>query len=68
MGAGLFIAVVLLTGARSFRGVAALGAELAAMAMVALLSWRRVGGYTGDVLGASGVIGETLGLLVLAMR
>lgn len=68
VGAGYLIAAALLVGARSVRGVAALGAELAAIVMVALLSWRRVGGYTGDVLGASGVVGETLGLLVLAMR
>ena len=29
---------------------------------------RRIGGYTGDVLGAMGVIGETVGLLALAAR
>ena len=66
--ASLGIAAALLTGARSFRGLAALGVELVATATVALLSWRRLGGYTGDVLGASGVVGETLGLLVLALR
>ncbi|NNN07970.1 MAG: adenosylcobinamide-GDP ribazoletransferase [Acidimicrobiaceae bacterium] len=68
VGVGLLAAAALLGGARSFRGLAALGAELVAIAMVALLSWRKVGGFTGDVLGASGVIGETLGLLVLAVR
>jgi cobalamin synthase len=29
---------------------------------------RRVGGYTGDVLGAAGVIAETAGLIVAAAR
>lgn len=40
-------------------------ALLAALAVVAL-GVRRVGGYTGDVLGAAIVIGETVGLLVAA--
>lgn len=40
-------------------------ALLAAMAVVAL-GVRRVGGYTGDVLGAAIVVGETVGLLVAA--
>ncbi|MHB1088323.1 MAG: adenosylcobinamide-GDP ribazoletransferase [Acidimicrobiales bacterium] len=66
--AGLAVAAVLLFSARSLRGLAALGAELVGSALVAGLSWRRLGGYTGDVLGASGVVGETLGLLVLALR
>jgi len=37
-------------------------------AAVVLLAWRRVGGYTGDVLGAAGMVGETVGLLVAAAR
>lgn len=65
---GLAGAAVLVFLARSFRGLAALGAQLVVSALVALLSWRRLGGYTGDVLGASGVLGETTGLLVLALR
>jgi len=28
----------------------------------------RIGGYTGDVLGAAGMVGETIGLLVAAAR
>jgi adenosylcobinamide-GDP ribazoletransferase len=50
------------------RGLAALGAELIAIVLVALFSRRRLGGYTGDVLGAAGVVGETIGLLALAVR
>jgi cobalamin synthase len=40
---------------------------LAALAVV-WFAQRRLGGYTGDVLGACGVIGETVGLLVLVAR
>ena len=65
---GLALSVVLVMRERGLRGLAALGAELAAMALVGLLSWRRVGGYTGDVLGAAGVVGETIGLLILATK
>lgn len=65
---GLGIAAMLLVIARPLRGLMALGAALMASALVAVLSWRRLGGYTGDVLGASGVVGETIGLLVLALR
>ena len=35
---------------------------------VAALARRRIGGFTGDVLGASGVLAETAGLLVAAAR
>lgn len=49
-------------------GVMAVGACLAAGGLVAALAHRRLGGFTGDVLGAAGVIGETAGLLVLAAR
>jgi adenosylcobinamide-GDP ribazoletransferase len=44
-------------------GVVALG--LAAAAVVSL-AVRRVGGFTGDVLGAAGMVGETVGLLAAA--
>jgi adenosylcobinamide-GDP ribazoletransferase len=65
---GFALAAALVVIERGGRGLAALGAELVAMGAVALLSWRRVGGFTGDVLGAAGVVGETIGLLVLATR
>jgi adenosylcobinamide-GDP ribazoletransferase len=35
---------------------------------VAALARRRIGGFTGDVLGAAGVIGETVALLVAAAK
>jgi cobalamin synthase len=40
---------------------------MAAIGVVALAR-RRLGGYTGDVLGASGVVLETVGLVVAAAR
>ncbi len=58
--------------------LAAFGGELAAvLAVVAAaggavatfsLSLRRLGGFTGDVLGAAGIVAETTGLLVAAVR
>lgn len=42
-------------------GVAGFGA-------VVTLACRRLGGYTGDVLGAAGLVAETVGLLVAAAR
>ena len=41
-------------------------AVVAASAGVALLARRRIGGYTGDVLGAAIILGETAGLLAAA--
>jgi cobalamin synthase len=35
-------------------------------AVVVALARRRLGGFTGDVLGAAGLVGETVGLLVVA--
>jgi adenosylcobinamide-GDP ribazoletransferase len=48
-------------------GVAVLGLA-AAFAGVVGIAVRRLGGFTGDVLGAAGVVGETVGLLVAAAR
>ena len=53
---------------RGALGVAAVGAEAAGAAAVVFLAWRRLGGFTGDVLGAAAVVGETVGLLTLALR
>ena len=36
--------------------------------LAVFLAWRRLGGFTGDVLGAAAVAGETAGLLTLALR
>jgi adenosylcobinamide-GDP ribazoletransferase len=65
---GIALAVGLAVLGSGLRGLVALGAEALGAAAVAVLAQRRIGGFTGDVLGAAGVIGETLGLLVLAAR
>jgi adenosylcobinamide-GDP ribazoletransferase len=49
-------------------GVAAGGALAAGFAAAVALAWRRLGGFTGDVLGAAGVVAETAGLLAAAAR
>jgi adenosylcobinamide-GDP ribazoletransferase len=46
-------------------GWATVGVVVGAGAVV-LLAWRRLSGITGDVVGAAGLVGETVGLLVLA--
>jgi adenosylcobinamide-GDP ribazoletransferase len=65
---GTALTVVLLLVGRGAHGIAAAGGELAGVIGVAELARRRIGGFTGDVLGAAGVVGETVGLLVLAAR
>jgi adenosylcobinamide-GDP ribazoletransferase len=65
---GIALSAALVVLARGMRGLAALGAELIAIVLVGLFARRRLGGYTGDVLGAAGVVGETIGLLALAVR
>jgi adenosylcobinamide-GDP ribazoletransferase len=49
-------------------GPLAVAAGLVAALGVALLARRRIGGFTGDVLGACGVVCETVGLLVAVAR
>jgi len=64
-------AVVALGGATLWSrpaGPVSVVAAAAAFAAVIALGVRRVGGYTGDVLGAAGVIGETVGLIAAAGR
>jgi adenosylcobinamide-GDP ribazoletransferase len=66
--AGLVLGVGLLTGWRLVPGLVSGAAALVGAAAVAALARRRIGGFTGDVLGASGVLAETAGLLVAAAR
>jgi adenosylcobinamide-GDP ribazoletransferase len=65
---GLALAVGLAVLGAGTRGIVVVAAEIAAVAAVVWFARRRLGGYTGDVLGACGVIGETVGLLVLVAR
>ncbi len=64
---GVLLAVAAAAG-DGFRGPLAVMAGLVAALGVALLARRRIGGFTGDVLGACGFVCETVGLLVAAAR
>jgi cobalamin synthase len=50
------------------RGAAAITATILGAVGVLALARRRVGGFTGDVLGAGIVVGETVGLVVGAAK
>jgi adenosylcobinamide-GDP ribazoletransferase len=65
---GGVLALGMAAAGRGVHGVAAVGAEVVGAAVVVAFARRRIGGYTGDVLGAAGVVGETIGLLVLAAK
>ena len=65
---GLVAAVALGALADGLRTGIAVGACIAAGLVVLFAARRRIGGYTGDVLGAAGIIGETVGLLVAAAK
>jgi adenosylcobinamide-GDP ribazoletransferase len=51
-----------------WRGPVAVGAALLGAGGVLALARVRVGGFTGDVLGAAIIVGETAGLVVAALR
>jgi cobalamin synthase len=59
--AALAISVPLALAGSHWHGLVALDAAVAGALAVALFARARLGGFTGDVLGASGVIGETVG-------
>src|SRR4029077_20871308 len=65
---GVVIAVGLAAAGRGWHGVAAVGGEAVAGKGLLSFAQRRIGGFTGDVLGAAGVVGESVGLLVLAAK
>ncbi|MDA8207431.1 MAG: adenosylcobinamide-GDP ribazoletransferase [Actinomycetota bacterium] len=65
LAAMLVVAAWVLGGVR---GLAALAGVVAGFGGTVALAYRRIGGLTGDVLGAAGVVGETLGLLVGGLR
>lgn len=62
------VALALAVAWRPLAGVASVVAGVAGAAAVVALARRRVGGFTGDVLGAAGVVGETVALVVAAAR
>ena len=65
--AGALLAVFAAAGI-GIRGPLAVAAGLVAALGVALLARHRIGGFTGDVLGACGFVCETVGLLVAVAR
>ncbi len=65
---GLVVAAGALASWHLPEGPAVLGAELASAGAVYWLAHRRLGGYTGDVLGAAGLVGETVALVVAAAK
>ena len=64
--AGTPLAVAGVVAGRGAVGAVALAAGIAAAAGVLALGRRRLGGVTGDVLGAAGVLLETVALVVAA--
>lgn len=65
---GVLVAAALCAVAAGWGGVAALLALLVTAAVILLLARQRLGGFTGDVLGAMAVAGETVALLVAGAR
>ena len=69
LAAGVALTALLLAFWQPGPGAAASGAAtLVAVVAVVVLARRRIGGYTGDVLGACGVLAESAGLIVAAAR
>jgi adenosylcobinamide-GDP ribazoletransferase len=64
VGAGAVLAAV----GRGGAGVAGIAALLLAGVAVGALARARIGGYTGDVLGAGALLGETAALVVASAR
>lgn len=52
----------------ALQGALSIAGCICMVALVVGLARRRLGGFTGDVLGASVILGETAGLVVLAVR
>jgi adenosylcobinamide-GDP ribazoletransferase len=65
---GAVLATALAFAGPGVAGIAAVAGVVAGAAGVVALARRRIGGFTGDVLGASGMVGETAGLVVAAAR
>lgn len=66
--AGLLLSLLLAMVWEPVAGAASIAAAALASAAVLALALRRIGGFTGDVLGAAGMVGETVGLAVAAGR
>jgi adenosylcobinamide-GDP ribazoletransferase len=60
--------VTVIVARGGWAGAAATAALVGGFVAVVVVAVRRLGGYTGDVLGAAGVVAETIGLVVAAAR
>jgi adenosylcobinamide-GDP ribazoletransferase len=65
---GLIASVVLVACWRVGPGLVTLATLTVTVVGVVALARRRIGGFTGDVLGAAGMVAETLGLVVASAR
>ena len=65
---GVVLAVVAVGAGDGWHGLLGLAVGALAAAGVVALGRRRLGGFTGDVAGAAGIVLETVGLLVVAAR
>jgi adenosylcobinamide-GDP ribazoletransferase len=65
---GIGIGALVATATDGRAGLAAVLALVVAAGVVVAVAQRRLGGFTGDVLGALGVVGETIGLVVAGAR
>lgn len=65
---GVGAAFLLAAAGRGLAGVAAVAAAVVAGGLVVAGGRARLGGCTGDVLGAAGIVAETAGLVVAAAR
>ncbi len=65
---GVALSLGLALGWRPLAGSVAVGAAIVTGGGLLWLATRRIGGYTGDVLGAFGMVAETAGLVVAAAK
>jgi cobalamin synthase len=65
---GAVIALGFCTEWRPIGGTVTVLVEVVAATLVVWFARRRIGGFTGDVLGAAGIVGETVALIVAAAR
>ena len=68
VGLGVALSIGLALAWRPVAGSVAIAASIVAGAAVLWLAVRRIGGFTGDVLGAFGLVAETAGLVVAAAK
>jgi adenosylcobinamide-GDP ribazoletransferase len=66
--AAVFAAAAIASAWSTPAGPVAVAAAMGAFVAVVAFARHRLGGYTGDILGAAGIIAETVGLLVASAR